>query len=42
MKEELKGKLDFCGNKINLLDITEEYFINSITSIYNKRKLIDV
>lgn len=42
MKQELKNKIESCGNKINLVDITEDYFVNSITNIYNKRKLVDV
>ena len=38
MKEKMKNKIDYCGNKLNLKNITEEYFLNNITEIYNKRK----
>jgi len=38
MKESLKNKVEYFGNKLNLIKITEEYFLNKIDDVYNKRK----
>ena len=38
MKEELKSKVTYCGNKLNLSKIKEDKFLNSIDILYNKRK----
>lgn len=38
MKQELKDKIDFCGNKLNLLEINESDFLVKVDEIYNKRK----
>jgi len=38
MKEIMKKNIDFCGNKLNLIDITEIEFLTNIDNIYNKRK----
>jgi len=42
LKEKLKDKLDYMGNKINLLDITENDFLKNIDDIYNERKNVKV
>ena len=39
VKENLRN-INFMGNKINLVDITEDDFISSIEEIYNERKNI--
>ena len=38
MKERLKENIDFCGNKLNLIDLTETEFLIKVDNIYNKRK----
>jgi hypothetical protein len=38
MKQELKDKIDFCGNKLNLLDMNQDNFLIQVDEIYNKRK----
>ena len=40
IKEELKDKIDSCGNRLNLLNIDESQFKIKINDIYNKRKNI--
>jgi len=40
MKEKLQNNIDYCGNKLNLINITHENFINKIETIYNERKNI--
>ena len=42
MKEKLQNNIDYCGNKLNLINITQENFINKIETIYNERKNIIV
>jgi len=42
LKEKLKDKLDYMGNKINLIDITENEFLKNIDDIYNERKNVKV
>ena len=42
MKEKLQNNIDYCGNKLNLINITQEDFINKIETIYNERKNIIV
>ena len=42
MKEKLQNNIDYCGNKLNLINITQENFINKIETIYNERKNISV
>ena len=38
MKEKLKDNIDFCGNKLNLLNLNEIEFLTKVDNIYNKRK----
>ena len=38
MKEKLRNNIDFCGNKLNLINIDESQFKIKINEIYNKRK----
>jgi hypothetical protein len=38
LKEKLKKKLEYCGNEMNLIDITEEELWNTIKLVYDKRK----
>jgi hypothetical protein len=38
MKEEFKNKVEYFGNKLNLITINEETFLNTIDEIYNNRK----
>jgi hypothetical protein len=41
MKEQLKNNIDFCGNKLNLInDLDEDNFILKVNEIYNSRKNI--
>ena len=41
MKEQLKNNIDFCGNKLNLINnLTEKNFILKVDEIYNFRKNI--
>jgi hypothetical protein len=41
MKEQLKNNIDFCGNKLNLInDFDEDNFILNVDEIYNSRKNI--
>ena len=42
IKEELKDKIDSCGNRLNLTNIDETQFKIKINDIYNKRKNIIV
>jgi len=42
LKEKLKDKLDYMGNKINLLNITENEFLKNVDDIYNERKNIKI
>jgi hypothetical protein len=44
LKEKLKKKVEYCGNEMNLIDITEEELWNTIKLVYDKRKevIIDV
>jgi len=42
IKEKLKNKLDWCGNKLNLIDIEESYFLLKIDKIYNNRKEVNL
>jgi len=38
IKEELKDNIDYCGNRLNLININELQFKIQINEIYNKRK----
>ena len=38
IKEELKDNIDFCGNRLNLINIDESQLKIKINEIYNKRK----
>ena len=41
MKEKLKNNIDFCGNKLNLINnLNENNFILKVDEIYNSRKNI--
>jgi len=40
MKQELVNKVEYCGNKLNLITIFEDKFLEQIDDIYNKRKSI--
>ena len=44
LKEKLKKKVEYCGNEMNLIDITEEELWNTIKLVYDKRKevIIDI
>ena len=38
LKEKLKRKVEYCGNEMNLIDITEEELWDTIKLVYDKRK----
>ena len=38
IKEELKSDIDYCGSRLNLININESQFNIKINEIYNKRK----
>ena len=38
LKEKLRKKVEYCGNEMNLIDITEEELWNTIKLVYDKRK----
>jgi chromosome segregation ATPase len=40
IKEELKDNIDYCGNKLNLINFNQLDFLRNIDEIYNKRKNI--
>jgi len=40
LKEKLKKKVEYCGNEMNLIDINENNFIDTIKLVYDKRKEI--
>jgi len=40
LKEKLRKKVEYCGNEINLIDINENDFIDTIKLVYDKRKEI--
>ena len=42
MKQNMKNNIDCSGNKLNLLNINEDTFLEKIDSIYNKRKIIEI
>jgi len=42
LNEHLRKKVEKCGNEMNLISITEEQFITTITDVYEKRKLINI
>ena len=41
LKEKLKKKVEYCGNEMNLIDITEELW-NTIKLVYDKRKEVTI
>ena len=40
LKEKLRKKVEYCGNEMNLIDINENDFIDTIKNVYDKRKEI--
>ena len=42
IKEELKSDIDYCGSRLNLININESQFNIKINEIYNKRKTVVV
>jgi hypothetical protein len=38
VKEKLSDNLDYCGNKLNLVDINQTDFLQKLEDIYNERK----
>jgi len=40
LKEKLRKKVEYCGNEMNLLEINETDFIDTIKIVYDKRKEI--
>ena len=38
LKEKLRKKVEYCGNEMNLIDINENDFIDTIKLVYDKRK----
>ena len=42
IKEQLKNSIDYCGNKLNLININESEFIEKIEIIYDLRKEINL
>ena len=42
LKEKLKKKLEYCGNELNLIDITELELWNTIKLVYDKRKEVTI
>jgi hypothetical protein len=42
VKEELTDNIDYCGNKLNLIDINQNDFLQKLDDIYNKRKNVIV
>ena len=41
-KEKLRKKVEYCGNEMNLIEINEDEFINTINIVYDKRKEITI
>ena len=42
LKEALRKKVEYCGNEMNLININEEQFIETIRDIYEKRKFVNI
>ena len=42
LKETLKKKVEFCLNNVNLIDIKQEEFVETINKIYDNRKVVNV
>ena len=40
IKEQLKSHIDFCGNKLNILNISHSNFVNKIDEIYKEKNII--
>jgi hypothetical protein len=38
LKENLVDKVEYCGNKLNLISINESEFIDMLKEVYDKRK----
>jgi hypothetical protein len=38
LKEKLKDQVDYCGNELNLISISETNFIDMLKEVYDKRK----
>ena len=41
-EEELKNNIDFCGNKLNLINLNQDIFLVKVDEIYNKRKNVNL
>jgi hypothetical protein len=42
LKENLENKVEYCGNKLNLISISESTFIDMLKEVYDKRKEIGI
>jgi hypothetical protein len=42
IKEQLKNLIEYCGNKLNLININENDFLYKIKEIYDKRKNVNL
>jgi hypothetical protein len=42
LKEQLRKKVEYCGNEMNLIDITEKELWNTIKLVYDKRKEVTI
>lgn len=42
MKEQLKNKIEYSGNNINLKDMEEDEFIEEIQNIYEQKKDVEI
>uniref|UniRef100_A0A6C0H7N4 DUF3627 domain-containing protein n=1 Tax=viral metagenome TaxID=1070528 RepID=A0A6C0H7N4_9ZZZZ len=42
IKEQLKNSIDYCGNKLNLININESEFLEKIEIIYDSRKEVNL
>jgi phage anti-repressor protein len=42
MKEQLKCHVDYCNNRMNLIDINEKIFLKRIDEIYNQKNNVSV
>jgi hypothetical protein len=42
LKENLENKVEYCGNKLNLISISESTFIDMLKEVYDKRKEVGI
>jgi len=42
LKEKLRKKVEYCGNEMNLIDITEQELWDTIKLVYDKRKEVTI